>query len=120
MIKGIHSTIIWTEDLGRLSGFYRDTLGMKQDLDTPEFVVFAAAEGASLALGRHSEVSGKSRDPYRVMIDLTVDDCQAEYERLKAKGVPFSRSPSKDEGDGFIIATFQDPDGNTLQLFQAP
>ena len=120
MIKGIHSTIIWTDDLGRLAGFYRETLGLTQQMDTPEFIVFAAEQGAQLCLGKHSEVSGKSREPNRVMIDLTVDDCQAEYDRLKGKGVPFVRPPNKDEGDGLIIATFQDPDGNTLQLFQTP
>ena len=118
MIKGVQSVIIWTDDLPRLSGFYRETLGLKQEVTTDGFVAFGADQGAALALGKHSEVSGKSREPYRVMIDLTVDDCQAEYERLKGKGVSFVRPPSKDEGDRFIIATFQDPDGNTLQLFQ--
>ncbi len=115
MIKGVHSAIIWTDDLGRLTAFYRDTLGLKVEMEDAENVVFAG-EGAQLALGRHSEVSGRSREPYRVMVDLAVDDCEAEYERLQAKGVAFVRAPS--EEDGFVIATFEDPDGNMLQLFQ--
>ncbi len=118
MIKGVHSAIIWTGDLARLTAFYRDTVGLKPEMETPEFVAFAG-EGAQLCLGKHSEVSGASREPYRVMLDLTVDDCQAEYDRLRARGVDFARAPSREGDGGFIIATFQDPDGNTLQLFQA-
>jgi predicted enzyme related to lactoylglutathione lyase len=50
------------------------------------------------------------------MVDFTVDDCQAEYERLSGHGVEFIRAPSKE--DDAVIATFSDPDGNVLQLFQ--
>lgn len=120
MIKGVHSAIIWTEDLGRLLPFYRDTLGLKTQMETGEFVVFAAEQGAALCLGLHSEVKGPSRDPSRVMVDLAVDDCRAEYDRLRAKGVEFIREPGVDPGDGIMIATFKDPDGNVLQLMQEP
>ncbi len=120
MIKGVHSVIVWTEDLGRLLPFYRDTLGLRTEMDTPEFVVFAADQGAQLCLGVHSEVKGASRDPNRFMVDLTVDDCKREYERLRGRGVEFIREPSVDVADGIIIATCKDPDGNLLQIFQAP
>ena len=118
MIKGVHSAIIWTEEMGRLLPFYRDTVGMPVEMDTPEFVVFAAEGAGQLCLGVHSEVKGQSRDPNRMMIDLGVDDCQAEYQRLRSKGVEFVREPSTDPGDGLIVATFKDPDGNLVQLIQ--
>lgn len=117
MIKGVHSVIIWTEDLGRLAPFYRDVIGLRQEMEGEGFAVFGSERGPQLALGQHSEVKGASREPNRVMVDLDVDDCQGEYERLRGKGVRFVREPSK-EMDGAIIATFMDPDGNTLQLFQ--
>ena len=120
MIKGVHSAIIWTEEMGRLLPFYRDTLGLTVDVDTPEFVLFAADGAGQLGLGVHSEVKGQSRDPNRVMIDLGVDDCQAEYERLRTKGVEFMREPSTDPGDPHIVATFRDPDGNVVQLIEEP
>ncbi len=112
----IHSVIIWTEDLARLTAFYRDVIGLQTEMEAEGFVAFQGAGGAQLALGVHSEVKGASKDPYRVMVDLAVDDCQAEYERLKGQGVEFVRPPSQDQG--VIIATFTDPDGNVLQLFQ--
>ena len=120
MIKGLHSVIFWTDDMARLLAFYRDALGLKTDMETPEFVVLAAEQGGQFAIGKHSEVSGRSRDPYRVMANLTVDNIEAEYERLKAKGVKFLREPSRDQADGIVLATFEDPDGNILQMFEMP
>lgn len=116
MLKGIHSVMIWTEDLGRLAPFYRDVLGLEQQMEGDEFAVFLSG-GAQLAIGRHNGVQGKSRDPNRVMVNFRVDDCQSAYERLRGRGVEFIRPPSK-ETDGLTIATFADPDGNLLQLFQ--
>jgi len=119
MIEGVHSTFIWTEDLPGLLSFYRDTFGLETDMEAEGFVMFKAASGAQLGLGVHSEVKGKSHEP-RVMVNFTVDDCQAEYQRLKAKGVKFIKEPEADPNDGFVLATLVDPDGNTLQLFQPP
>jgi predicted enzyme related to lactoylglutathione lyase len=120
VIRGVHSTIIWTDDLPRLAGFYRDTLGLRPAAEFDGFIEFQSDAGAALAIGFHSEVSGRSRDPNRVMVNLQVDDCRAEYERLSARGVKFIRTPSIDPADGLMIATFLDPDGNTLQLVQPP
>jgi len=116
MALKIHSVMIGTEDLPRLGAFYRDVIGLKPEMEDGSFVVFAGEGGAQLALGIHSKVKGQAKEPDRVIVDFGVDDCQAEYERLNAKGVKFTRPPSQDEGA--IIATFLDPDGNTLQLFQ--
>ena len=116
MALKIHSVMIGTEDLQRLAAFYRDVMGLKPEMEDGSFVVFQGEGGAQLALGAHSEVKGRAKDPDRVIVDFDVDDCQAEYERLKAQGVEFIRPPGQDEGA--IIATLSDPDGNLLQLFQ--
>lgn len=110
------SVIIWTDDLERLLPFYRDKLGLKTQTEG-DFAIFEIGGKQPLALGKHSEVSGKTKEPYRMMVNLAVDDIQATYEELKGKGVEFTRPPEQDMG-GVTIATFQDPDGNTLQLFQ--
>jgi predicted enzyme related to lactoylglutathione lyase len=114
VIKDVHSAIIWTDDMGRLLPFYRDVLGLGTQMEADGFAVLS---GGKLALGVHSEVKGAAKDPNRLMVNLSVDDCQAEYERLKGQGVKFLREPSEDQG-GVIIATLADPDGNLLQLFQ--
>jgi len=119
MIKGVNSAFIWTEDFPRLMSFYRDTVGLEPDFEGDGFAMFKAAAGAQLGVGLHSEVKGQSREPVRVMVNFTVDDCQAEYNRLMAKGVKFIKEPEVQPGDGGNLATFVDPDGNTLQLFQS-
>lgn len=114
MITGFQGIIISTEDFFRLLPFYRDTLGLGTQMESDGFAVLG---GGQIAVGHHSEVKGKSREPNRVLVNLTVDNCRAEYERLQNMGVEFIREPSKESAD-LTIATFRDPDGNTLQLFE--
>jgi predicted enzyme related to lactoylglutathione lyase len=113
MSTGFHSVMIWTDDLGRLLPFYRDVLGLEAEMESD---VFAVVAGGKLGIGRHSEVSGRSKEPQRIMVDLVVDDCRAEHRRLAERGVQFVREPSEDQG--LMIATLLDPDGNMVQLFQ--
>ena len=47
---------------------------------------------------------------------LTTDDCRAEVETLKARGVEFSEEP-EDRPYG-IDAGFRDPSGNSFRLTQ--
>ena len=113
MFSGMHSVLIWSEDVQRLLPFYRNVLGLKPLVETDQFAVFPEV---GLRIGTHSEVHGRARDPNRVMVNFRVKDCQAEYERLAERGVEFIRPPSPDAIH--IVATFLDPDGNILQLMQ--
>ena len=117
MIKGLGGASIWSEDLTKLLPFYRDTLGMKVGLDAPGFCVLGdPAAGPALALGTHSEVKGKAKEPQRHIVSLTTDDIKAEHARLKSAGVEFLEDPT--DGGQVIFATFTDPEGNFLQLLQ--
>jgi catechol 2,3-dioxygenase-like lactoylglutathione lyase family enzyme len=52
---------------------------------------------------------------------LLVDDIEASYQDLKAKGVEFFAEPLHIEGgplDGCSFVYFRDPDGITLELFE--
>ena len=118
MVRGIAGVILWTDDVERLAAFYRDTLGLAPHSVRPDFVAFSFGD-ARLSIGRHSQVSGLSRDPYRIMLNLAVDDIQDVARRLMERGVAFVREPEQ-EGWGGWVATFRDPDGNILQLLQQP
>ena len=118
MIEGVVGVIIWTGDLDTLASCYGDTLGLRPHSVRHDFVSFRWG-GIRLGIGRHSEVSGKSREPYRVMVNLGVDDIQEEYEALRTKGVKFTRPPELEHWGGWV-STFSDPDGNTIQLLQQP
>ena len=85
-------------------------------IDSPQFVVFGAAEGPALGLGTHSEVRGSTTDPARHMVGLASDDIQADWKRLQGAGVKFIEAP-KHYGN-LWIATLTDPDGNRIVLIE--
>ena len=116
MIDGVAGVVVWTDNLDRLSAFYRDTLGLSPHSVRPHFVSFKWGS-MRLGLGAHREVSGNSRDPYRVMVNLSVKDIHGEYDELRRRGVDFLRPPEREHWGGWV-ATFRDPDGNVLQLLQ--
>jgi len=118
MIDGVAGVIIWTDDLDRLFAFYRSTLELTPYSIRPHFIAFRWGD-MRLSLGRHANVNGPARDPYRVMINLAVQDIQAIYAVLCAKGVEFLKPPTQESWGGWV-ATFFDPDGNILQLMQQP
>ena len=116
MITGLGGTSIWSSDLNKLLPFYRDTLGMKVTLESPEFALLGPQDEPALGIGTHSEVKGKASDAYRHMVGLNSDDLDADYARLKDAGVEFIEQPTN--YDGLRIATLRDPEGNIVQLFQ--
>jgi len=117
MIKGLGGSTIWSSDINNLLPFYRDTVGLKPGVSTPEFVLFGDQTSPALALGTHSEVRGRASDPYRHMVGLITDDIHGDTARLKAAGIEFVEDPN-DQGGGFFLATFVDPEGNLIQLYQ--
>lgn len=48
---------------------------------------------------------------------LTVDDCRAAYERMRAAGVEFTQEPV--ERYGAVDAGFRDPSGNGWKMIEA-
>ena len=116
MIDGLAGVIIWTDDLETMLGFYRDTLGLTPNSVRPHFVSFKWGR-VRLGLGTHANVSGVTKEPFRIMVNLGVDDIHAEHERLVSNGVAFTRPPEREHWGGWV-ATFTDPDGNTIQLLQ--
>ena len=98
--------------------FYVETLGLPPRADRPGHVNFQWGD-VRLTISAHSEVRGRHAEPRRAMLNLAVEDIEAVAARLRAAGVAFVREPSAEPWGG-AIATFEDPDGNTLQLMQRP
>ena len=118
MVYNVVGVTIWTGDLERLRRFYRDTMRLPLHSDHGDFVAFRWGD-MRFNLGSHDDVQGQSREPYRVMINLGVDDIKDECRRLAAEGVEFIRTPEQESWGGWV-ATFKDPDGNVLQLLEMP
>ena len=105
-----------SDNPARLGAFYRDVVGLEQDPDSGEWS-FHAGPGANIGIDGHSATAGRTKEPSRVLIDLMVDDIAAAEEELKSRGVTFLRSQGKEFWGG-IISTFEDPDGNYVQVIQ--
>jgi predicted enzyme related to lactoylglutathione lyase len=119
-IDGLAGVLIWTEAdrFPAMARFYRDTLGLTPRSAKSDFINFDW-RGVRLSIGVHGGVGGASREPSRIMLNLTVADIRAVHARLSRAGVVFSRAPSREDWGGWV-ATFADPDGNILQLMQLP
>ena len=98
--------------------FYVETLSLPVRTDRPGHVNFQWGD-IRLTIAWHDGVSGSASDQRRVLLNLAVDDIEAVAAGLRAEGVTFLREPSAEPWGG-AIATFEDPDGNTLQLMQLP
>jgi catechol 2,3-dioxygenase-like lactoylglutathione lyase family enzyme len=48
---------------------------------------------------------------------LVVNDCRAEFDRMRARGVEFTQEPT--ERYGAVDASFRDPSGNGWKMIQA-
>jgi catechol 2,3-dioxygenase-like lactoylglutathione lyase family enzyme len=118
MIDGLAGVIVWTDRLAEMSAFYRDVLGLRVHSARPHFVAFQVGPDR-LSVGTHSEVHGPAKEPVRVTVNLSVTDIHAAYRELGARGVAFVRPPEQEHWGGWV-ASFRDPDGNLLQLFQQP
>jgi predicted enzyme related to lactoylglutathione lyase len=53
------------------------------------------------------------------MLNFDVKDIKIFANSLKRNGVKFLREPEEEHWGGWVC-TFQDPDGNTIQLLQQP
>ena len=103
-----------THDSKRLGEFYTSILGKPSfQMDT----WYGWVDGAQLVIGAHSDVSGASQQPQRIMLMLEVDDVAAEYDRITGLGASAVAKPYQPEdADGGWLATLEDPDGNYVQL----
>ncbi len=122
MIKGIDSVLLSSENAKKLADFYEKKVGLKlageyEMGDKGESYFDFKTKGAGFGIMDHSEISGKAKDPKRILINIEVDDIKKEVPRLKKNGVKIIAEIYHIEGYGWI-ATFEDLDGNYFQFAQ--
>jgi predicted enzyme related to lactoylglutathione lyase len=135
MIK-ISTAQIWVHDQDEALAFYTDKLGweVRSDVTLPEMgdfrwltvgpvgqedfaVVLMAVPGPPvMEEGTRQQVLDLAAKGFAGTVFLTTEDCQADYEQLKARGVEFSEAP--EERPYGIDAGFRDPTGNSFRLTQ--
>ena len=78
-IDGLAGVLVLTEAarFPAMLAFYRDALGLEPRSVRDGFVNFAWGD-VRLTITVHSQVSGVTRDPLRLMLNLAVDDIDAD------------------------------------------
>jgi lactoylglutathione lyase len=123
-----HTRLLVT-DLPACARFYRDLLGFKTTFGDEDsvYVEFDTGDVRLSLYGRQmmADIAGDGDLPLdpesqtRVLLFLAVDNVDAAYEDLKAKGVEFVVPPTDRPVWGLRTAHFRDPDGNLIEIGHA-
>lgn len=128
MITKIGTVTVWVENQDRAKAFYTEKLGLELKRDAPLYPgaenrwVAVAPAGAETEIvlykaddnwSDYQHLVGKSQS-----ITLAVDDLDATYADLKAKGVEFPQEPEKQPWGTW--ATLKDSEGNSIMLVEQP
>ncbi len=110
-----NNLLIGTDDPQRLTDYYRKLFG-EPTYEDGGYTTWQIGSGY-ISVGAHSEVTGKSTHPGRIIWNIETRDVQAEFDRMKAAGAIVIKEPYGFEGyPDAMIATFADPDDNYFQL----
>ena len=132
----ISTAQLWVHDQDEALAFYTKKLGMevRSDVTLPEMgnfrwltvgpanqpevaIVLMAIPGPPVMDAETAEqVKGLMAKGFAGTIFLTTEDCRAEYEDLKGRGVEFVEEP--EERPYGIDSAFRDPSGNHIRLTQ--
>ncbi|HWO83774.1 MAG TPA: VOC family protein [Solirubrobacterales bacterium] len=125
---------LWVHDQEEALAFYTEKLGMevRSDVTMPEMgnfrwltvsppgqediaIVLMAIPGPPMMdEDTTRQVEALMAKGFAGTVFLTTDDCHADYEQLKARGVEFTETP--EERPYGIDCGFRDPSGNSIRL----
>ena len=112
--EGIKTVLIPVSDLAAARTVYEALLGMPPQADGPYYVGFEAG-------GQHIGLVPNG-GPQAMTSPVTyweVPDIEAKLAEVTATGATL-KEPARDVGNGRLVATVTDPDGNVLGLLQDP
>ena len=122
LIKGIDVIYLHAHNAETTGQWYEEVLGLHVKFKTPDNswqeYDFEKSPPTRFAIESTSSVGASSVEKQSIMISLRVDDVESTVDALEDKGVEFYGSPKIKEEGVSRFATFQDPEGNWLQLSQ--
>ncbi len=120
LVRDLNIVILRAQDLAAARTFYGETLGMTIEEETPNFltVLPVDGQGATLGIGVGETAAAGAAGATGAEVWWRVDDADALYAALVAKGVRITAKP-EDRPFGRALA-FADPAGNILNAFQEP
>lgn len=123
MFQKILAAELIVRDLATCAAFYRETLGLPVTESEPDHVTFKVGDLYLFVHEASSAARMMSEEPLevasgggsRLLLAASVDDVDALYADLKAKGVRLLRPPA-DQPWGLRTAYFADPEGNFWEI----
>ena len=114
IVKGLDHVYYWTRDMDKAVAFYRDVLGLSLSRqDGGNWVEF---EAGPVRFALHAVVEGHPVQPGGGTAVFEVEDIDEARRALESRGVKFGHSA--EVGEYARYATFEDPDGNTIQIIE--
>jgi uncharacterized protein len=111
--QGIKTVLHPVSDLEKAKAVYTALLGLEPQADAPYYVGYDA-EGQQIGL-----VPGGGQNMSGPVAYWHVADIEAKLAEVTAAGATV-KDPGRDVGNGRLVATFTDPDGNVLGVLQDP
>lgn len=114
-------TMVTVSDMERSVRFYRDTLGLNLQFQSPGWTEFGIGS-TTLALhggGKPAPpVQGREQLAGTASIGFSVDNVDHVYEQLKTRGARAVLPPTARSAEGIRLAIFADPDGLAISFSQ--
>jgi len=121
MLNKLTATVIFVNDLKACMTFYQDFLGLESQftdevsvaykMGNLDFVLLETAAAVEMVGEEALSMAGN-----RTMLCIEVEDVDATYKTLTAKGLAFLKPP-KNQDWGRCTAYFADPEGNIWELW---
>jgi catechol 2,3-dioxygenase-like lactoylglutathione lyase family enzyme len=123
-LKGLGAITLFVEDLERARRFYADVFGLgllfedesSAAFDFDNTIINLLSAQAAAALIEPAAVAGHEAGS-RFQLTIWVDDADAAYNELKARGVTLLNGPMDREW-GVRTAAFADPAGHVWEIAQ--
>lgn len=122
MFSKLTATVIFVHDLEKCSQFYKDMLGLPVSftddvsigfkMEDHDFLLLKLSAAAQMI----TEAAVSLDKGHRMLLCIGVDNVDASYEVLTAKGLMFIKPP-KSQAWGRRTAYFADPEGNLWELW---
>jgi catechol 2,3-dioxygenase-like lactoylglutathione lyase family enzyme len=115
ILQSVSAVRIFVDDIERARHFYRDVLELTETTATPDWALFDL-DGKSIIVEKVAADDPEHDLVGRLLaVSFNVDDIDAAYRKLKARGVDFPEPPERQTWGG-TLAFPRDPDGNILTL----
>lgn len=123
MFTHVNYLMVNVSDMSRSVAFYRDILGLQLRFETPGWTEFeTGSTTVALHLSPCPEAKpGPSTGPTAgsCSIGFSVEDIDAAWKGLQARGAHFVVPPTLREEEGIRLAVFVDPDGLMVSIAEA-